>query len=218
MNVLSKQKQIEAISALCEGVSIRATERLTGVDRPLFGALILLACAVLLFALVKPFDAPPNGCGQQYANPDAFKECLEIASAQSVAIYTRLLAYFTAALAVLTLVLAGASLWQAYLTRESIDEARKSSERELRAYVEVGVKLRTFSLAQPIEINVIFQNVGVTPARHVACHSHIFVLPLPLDDDTEMPVANETATGRKIKHLPSFPDVAATMIPFMNGL
>ena len=33
MNVLPSEKQIEAISALCEGVSIRATERLTGVNR-----------------------------------------------------------------------------------------------------------------------------------------------------------------------------------------
>ena len=33
MNILSREKQIEAIAALCEGVSIRATERLTGVNR-----------------------------------------------------------------------------------------------------------------------------------------------------------------------------------------
>ena len=31
MNILPREKQIEAISALCEGVSIRATERLTGI-------------------------------------------------------------------------------------------------------------------------------------------------------------------------------------------
>jgi IS1 family transposase len=33
MNILSRDKQVEAIAALCEGVSIRATERLTGVNR-----------------------------------------------------------------------------------------------------------------------------------------------------------------------------------------
>jgi hypothetical protein len=33
MNILSRAKQIEAIAALCESVSIRATERLTGVNR-----------------------------------------------------------------------------------------------------------------------------------------------------------------------------------------
>lgn len=33
MNILPRDKQIEAISALCEGVSIRATERLTGIHR-----------------------------------------------------------------------------------------------------------------------------------------------------------------------------------------
>jgi hypothetical protein len=33
MNILPRDKQVEAIAALCEGVSIRATERLTGVNR-----------------------------------------------------------------------------------------------------------------------------------------------------------------------------------------
>jgi hypothetical protein len=33
MNILPRDKQIEAIAALCEGVSVRATERLTGVNR-----------------------------------------------------------------------------------------------------------------------------------------------------------------------------------------
>ncbi|MGH7038282.1 MAG: IS1 family transposase [Stellaceae bacterium] len=33
MNILPREKQVEAIAALCEGVSVRATERLTGVNR-----------------------------------------------------------------------------------------------------------------------------------------------------------------------------------------
>jgi IS1 family transposase len=33
MNILPRDKQVEAIAALCEGVSIRATERLTGINR-----------------------------------------------------------------------------------------------------------------------------------------------------------------------------------------
>jgi hypothetical protein len=33
VNVLPREKQIEAIAALTEGVSVRATERLTGVNR-----------------------------------------------------------------------------------------------------------------------------------------------------------------------------------------
>src|ERR1700691_4342016 len=33
MNNLPRNKQVEAISALCEGVSIRAAERLTSVNR-----------------------------------------------------------------------------------------------------------------------------------------------------------------------------------------
>jgi IS1 family transposase len=50
VNNLPREKQVEAISALCEGVSVRATERLTGVNR---GTILSLGvrvgdgCAVL---------------------------------------------------------------------------------------------------------------------------------------------------------------------------
>jgi IS1 family transposase len=50
MNHLSRDKQIEAIAALAEGLGIRATARLTGVDRGTVGALALRAgrgCAEL---------------------------------------------------------------------------------------------------------------------------------------------------------------------------
>ena len=33
MNILPRDKQVAVISALCEGVSVRATARLTGVNR-----------------------------------------------------------------------------------------------------------------------------------------------------------------------------------------
>jgi hypothetical protein len=33
VNILPREKQIEAVAALTEGVSVRATERLTGVNR-----------------------------------------------------------------------------------------------------------------------------------------------------------------------------------------
>jgi hypothetical protein len=33
VNILPREKQIEAIAALTEGVSVRPTERLTGVNR-----------------------------------------------------------------------------------------------------------------------------------------------------------------------------------------
>jgi hypothetical protein len=56
MNILSREKQVEAIAALCEGVSIRATERLTGVNR---GTILSLGvhvgdgCAVLHDAMMR---------------------------------------------------------------------------------------------------------------------------------------------------------------------
>lgn len=48
MNILPREKQIEAIAALCEGVSIRAAERLTGVNRGTImnlGARVGVGCA-----------------------------------------------------------------------------------------------------------------------------------------------------------------------------
>jgi IS1 family transposase len=50
MNILPRDKQIEIIAALCEGVSIRATERLTGVHRDTImrlGARVGQGCAAL---------------------------------------------------------------------------------------------------------------------------------------------------------------------------
>jgi hypothetical protein len=41
MNILSRDKQIEVIAALCEGVGIRAASRLTGVNRGTVGTLAL---------------------------------------------------------------------------------------------------------------------------------------------------------------------------------
>jgi hypothetical protein len=56
MNVLPREKQITAISALCEGVSIRATERLTGVNRGTImnlGARVGNGCAKLHHKLMR---------------------------------------------------------------------------------------------------------------------------------------------------------------------
>jgi IS1 family transposase len=56
MNILPREKQIAAISALCEGVSIRATERLTGVNRGTImslGARVGDGCAKLHNTLIR---------------------------------------------------------------------------------------------------------------------------------------------------------------------
>jgi len=55
-NVLPRDKQIAAIAALCEGVSIRATERLTGVNRETvmnLGARVGRGCAKLHNSLMQ---------------------------------------------------------------------------------------------------------------------------------------------------------------------
>ena len=41
MNILPRDKQIEVIAALCEGLGIRATARLAGVNRKTVGNLAL---------------------------------------------------------------------------------------------------------------------------------------------------------------------------------
>ncbi|HEX3665764.1 MAG TPA: hypothetical protein VHU23_11085 [Rhizomicrobium sp.] len=55
-NVLPRDKQIAAIAALCEGVSIRATERLTDINRGTIMALearVGKGCAELHNALMR---------------------------------------------------------------------------------------------------------------------------------------------------------------------
>jgi IS1 family transposase len=50
MNILSRDKQIEVIAALCDGLGVRAAARITGVNRGTVGALALkvgLGCAEL---------------------------------------------------------------------------------------------------------------------------------------------------------------------------
>jgi hypothetical protein len=41
MNILPRDKQIEVIAALCDGLGIRATARITGVNRETVGTLAL---------------------------------------------------------------------------------------------------------------------------------------------------------------------------------
>ncbi len=59
MNILPREKQIEAIAALCEGVSIRATERLTGINRGTImtlGARVGEGCAKLHNRLMRDLN------------------------------------------------------------------------------------------------------------------------------------------------------------------
>jgi IS1 family transposase len=59
MNNLPRQKQIEAVAALCEGVSIRGSARLTGIDRDTImalGARVGMGCAKLHNALMRDLN------------------------------------------------------------------------------------------------------------------------------------------------------------------
>jgi hypothetical protein len=41
MNILSRDKQVEVIAALCDGLGIRAVIRITGVNRGTVGAVLI---------------------------------------------------------------------------------------------------------------------------------------------------------------------------------
>lgn len=61
MNILPRDKQIQAISALCEGVSIRATERLTGIHRDTImrlGARVGVGCARIHDVMMRDLNVP----------------------------------------------------------------------------------------------------------------------------------------------------------------
>ena len=73
MNILPRDKQIEVIAALTEGVSVRATERLTGVNR---GTILSLALQLrFLFEMGAPgfglVGAAPLGPGDDVCGLDA---------------------------------------------------------------------------------------------------------------------------------------------------
>jgi IS1 family transposase len=58
-NILTREKQIAVIAALCEGVSIRATERLTGVNRETvmkLGARVGMGCAKVHSRLMRDLN------------------------------------------------------------------------------------------------------------------------------------------------------------------
>lgn len=69
MNVLSREKQIEVIAALCEGVGIRTASRLTGVNRGTVASLALrvgLGCGAECYDRARPYSLRPptnsRGC------------------------------------------------------------------------------------------------------------------------------------------------------------
>jgi hypothetical protein len=71
----------------------------------------------------------------------------------------------TLAVAAFTWTLWRTSDRQASLTREAIDEAKISSERQLRAYVCVeSSKVENFAVGSIPTVNVLLKNVGQTPA------------------------------------------------------
>src|SRR5947209_3059276 len=89
-------------------------------DWKAIGASVLLLLAVILAIHATGFDVPPNQ--QEYGTPGA--DTAQQGAEQTIATYTIYLTWFTGLLALFTVILAGASIWQGYLTQQSIMLAR----------------------------------------------------------------------------------------------
>jgi hypothetical protein len=141
--------------------------RLDPQDRPLLLALLALIFSLWLTAGISFAEAAqqPNGtqCG---STPD---ENCPPKKLPDISFWQRTVGdpvnLFTAVLAVFTIALVGTSLWQARLTREAINDAKRSGERQLRAYVFVTVqKLTRTGLNEIPEFELMIKNFGQTPA------------------------------------------------------
>src|SRR5438105_3411315 len=95
-------------------------------DWPLVGAAVLLVTLGLLAWVLSSFGTPLHEqCANEARNHQAYKECVEILSAEAVAYYTKWLAGLTAVLAVFTILLAGAGIWQGKLARDEFNATHR---------------------------------------------------------------------------------------------
>lgn len=140
-------------------------------DRPLFGALITVALALLLNAILSFTEGSGQPQGQQtqtYADQSGPTEKPESESFWVRAVDDPI-NLFTGVLAIFTIILAGASIWQGRLTDCAIRKAEASSERQLRAYVYLDLGARPYPSAHPNRYSITLKmtNSGATWARKV---------------------------------------------------
>jgi hypothetical protein len=141
-------------------------------------ALSLLTIGIIggLALATSPTYPPSDPCAQYPGDHQAYEECAEAASTHAVAESTEWLAGFTATLAFSTIVLAGASVWQGWLTHQSIELARKEFVATFRpkivlrfAKLKMGEKETGEDEGKP-QITLWFANTGGSKAivNHVA--------------------------------------------------
>jgi hypothetical protein len=131
-------------------------------DRALFGALVAIAASIVLCWAVPS----PHGEGENRIQKCATHECREDAAAETLADYTKWLAWFTGLLFIASVAQGFFLLRADKLTRRSIELARD----EFNATHRPRVKIRVIS-APEVETDrtatfrVVVVNVGDTPAN-----------------------------------------------------
>jgi hypothetical protein len=131
---------------------------------------------LLWFALVPP----PSHEQTVQSDYGASSVSLPISSDERLADYTEALAAFTAMLAIVTVALAGASIWQGILTKQSIDLAR--AEFNVTHRPKIIVKAFQMTGASDLEVGeaptwvFLAQNIGDSPGKIIQVRSGTIVL------------------------------------------
>lgn len=154
-------------------------------DRPLFAILVVLAllvgCAIVARLTESPQQSPHQSTQQTQADNAAAPQQPDRPSFWRRTVDDPI-NLFTGVLAVLTIALVGASIWQGYLTRRSIELTHKSLELGRQEFISTHrPRLRIRNIAGPfpaddgtVRFKVVIANVGETSARLVGDWFSVF--------------------------------------------
>jgi hypothetical protein len=137
---------------------------------PLAVLATVLIGGVLLAATSSPPQTQESPCAryEHSADPEPLKSCIEADAIQREAVYTEQLAEFTLLLVAFTVVLAGASIWQGILTRQSINLARQEFVASHRPRLKVRLLThKPFVAGEQIELLFTITNFGDSTARRI---------------------------------------------------
>jgi hypothetical protein len=118
--------------------------------------------------------------------------------------WIRKLTFGEALLATFTLLLVIPTFMLWFATRDLVNDARATAQKQLRAYIAVEPTGLTLAAGAPVDMLYKAKNSGLTPAYHVRFYSGVVILPFPLprgfqlpgtSDDTAMSVTTLAAGG-----------------------
>jgi hypothetical protein len=96
--------------------------------------------------------------------------------------------------------------WQSVETHASVEDNRKSSELELRAYLAVLIGEGTYQERRSVdkggdlkfECRPLIVNTGQTPARKIRFQARSAILPFPIPPETQLPETTDDSIGDSI--------------------